>query len=102
MKKFEKKFEKLFKNITHSKLVHECSMHIENTNGSFQWFMEYGGKTINSPMVLASITKLFTTTCIAGNDDNVKCVYPCVNTNIPFLFNLFFIDLRAVTKSVSV
>jgi len=39
-------------------------MHVENFSGDFQWNMGYGGKTIISPMFLASITKLFTTTCI--------------------------------------
>jgi len=60
----EAKIEKLFKKLVNSKSIHECTMHIENANGDFNWNMGYGGRTIDSPMFLASVTKLFTTTCI--------------------------------------
>jgi CubicO group peptidase (beta-lactamase class C family) len=37
---------------------------VENTNGDFSYSNSYGGKELNSPLLMASITKLFTTTCI--------------------------------------
>ncbi|WP_322413775.1 serine hydrolase, partial [Clostridium perfringens] len=37
---------------------------IEYTCGAFSFSKSYGGKELDSPLLMASITKLFTTTCI--------------------------------------
>lgn len=58
--KVEKQFDKLVK----SSKVHEAILHVENTNKSLSWHKCYGDKSIDSPMLMASITKLFTTTCL--------------------------------------
>lgn len=58
------KFEKVFDRFTNSTQVHEGVLLIENTSGDFSFSKGYGGKDLNSPLLMASITKLFTTTCI--------------------------------------
>lgn len=58
------KAEKIFDNITNSHLVHEAILFIQNTNGDFSYSKGYGKKELNSPLLMASITKLFTATCI--------------------------------------
>jgi D-alanyl-D-alanine carboxypeptidase len=58
------KFEKVFDKIVASNKIHECVCFIENGSGDFAWSKGYGGKELESPMLMASITKLFTTTCI--------------------------------------
>ncbi|PFR24044.1 hypothetical protein COK19_18885 [Bacillus cereus] len=37
---------------------------VENTNGNFLYSNGYEGKNIDTPLLMSSITKLFTTTCI--------------------------------------
>lgn len=61
---FCKKLNKLFDTTTKSSMIHECTIHMESTDGDFIWSKEYGGRTLDSIMNMASITKLFTTTCI--------------------------------------
>ncbi len=39
-------------------------MLIENTSGEFSLMKSNGEKELNSPLLMASITKLFTTSCI--------------------------------------
>lgn len=58
--------DKIFNKITSSKHIHEGVLFVENTNGDFSYSKEYGGKDVDSPLLMASITKLFTTTCILG------------------------------------
>lgn len=58
-----KKVEKIFNSTMNSKNTHEGVLLIENSNGDFFFKQEYR-RNINTPMVMASITKLFTTTCI--------------------------------------
>lgn len=58
------KFEKVFDKFTNSKKINEGILLIENTNGDFSFSKGYGGKELDSPILMASITKLFTTTCI--------------------------------------
>ncbi|OMD42113.1 serine hydrolase domain-containing protein [Paenibacillus odorifer] len=58
--------EKIFNKTTSSKHIHEGVIFVENTNGDFSYSKEYGGKGVDSPLLMASITKLFTTTCILG------------------------------------
>lgn len=61
---FYEKLNNLFNITTKSSMIHECTMHIESKEGDFIWSKEYGGRTLDSIMNIASITKLFTTTCI--------------------------------------
>lgn len=62
--KYEIAFEKIFLKLAGSPIIYECTMHVENTQGDFSWSKGYGGRSIDSPMVLTSVSKLFTTTCI--------------------------------------
>lgn len=59
-----KKVEKYFSSFVKSPKVHEAILYIEDSIGDFSWSKEYGNKNLDSPMIAASITKLFTTTCI--------------------------------------
>lgn len=61
---YTEKITKTFNRVTNSKQIHESMLFVENTNGDFSYKGEHGGKDIDSPLLLASITKLFTTTCI--------------------------------------
>jgi D-alanyl-D-alanine carboxypeptidase len=58
------KSEKIFNKTMNSKLIHEGIVYIEDTSGDFSWSKSYGGKELDSPLLMASITKLFTTACI--------------------------------------
>lgn len=58
------KYEKVFNKFTDSKKIHQAILLIESANGKFSFCKGYGGKEIDSPFLMASITKLFTTTCI--------------------------------------
>lgn len=66
------KYEKAFDKFTKSKQIHEGVLLIENTNSSFSYSREYGGKKLDSPLLMASITKLFTTTCILKLEEQGK------------------------------
>ncbi len=57
------KINKMFEKVISSSKVQECLLFIESTNGSFNYCKEYN-RTIDTPMLMASVTKLFTTTCI--------------------------------------
>lgn len=50
--------------MTNHKQIHEAILLVENFDGSFSHNRGYGGRNIDTPLVMASITKLFTTTCI--------------------------------------
>jgi len=58
------KSEKIFDKFTSSKQINEGVLLIENTSGDFSFNKGYGGKKVDSPLLMASITKLFTTSCI--------------------------------------
>ncbi|PIC62985.1 hypothetical protein CSV79_14270 [Sporosarcina sp. P13] len=60
----KQKFKKVFEKITKNKQVYESVLLIENFSGDFSYHLGYGGKTIDTPILMASITKLFTSTCI--------------------------------------
>ena len=60
----KQKFQKIFGNVTKKKQIHESVLLVENSNGDVSYSFEYGGKNIDTPFFIASITKLFTTTCI--------------------------------------
>lgn len=59
-----KKYDEIFSRVVKSKNIHESVLFIQNGNGDFSYKNEYGGKSIDAPLLMASITKLFTTTCI--------------------------------------
>ncbi|MPW26844.1 serine hydrolase [Alkalibaculum sp. M08DMB] len=61
---FLKKLDELFLKSIKSSMIHESTMHVENGSGDFMWSKGHGGRSIDSIMNLASVTKLFTTTCI--------------------------------------
>ena len=58
------KIVKIFNRTIKSKQIHECVLFIENMNGDFSFKSEHGGKDIDAPLLMASITKLFTTACV--------------------------------------
>lgn len=60
----KQKINKVFEKITKNKQIHESVLLMENSSGDFSYHLEYGGKKTDTPMLMASITKLFTTTCI--------------------------------------
>lgn len=60
----KEKLNQLFETTVKSSMIHECIMHVESGDGSFSWRRGYGGRTTETIINLASITKLFTTTCI--------------------------------------
>src|SRR5690606_17456099 len=64
MKIQQQKFHKLFSHVTKKKHIHESVLLIENANGDVSYNFSYGGKNMDTPFFIASITKLFTTTCI--------------------------------------
>ena len=54
----------VFKKMTSSKNIHEAVMLVEDKSGDFSVGLATGGRDINSPMFMASIGKMFVTTCI--------------------------------------
>lgn len=64
MTKREQKINKIFSGATNSSLVHEAILFIESTNSDFSYHIGYGKKEISSSLIMASITKLFTTACV--------------------------------------
>lgn len=57
------KCNEIIEKLCNNKKIHELIVLIENLDGSFSWDRGYN-KVKDSPMLMASITKLFTTTCI--------------------------------------
>ncbi|WP_068674037.1 serine hydrolase [Oceanobacillus sp. Castelsardo] len=64
MESQKQKIKKVFEKMTKNKQIHESVLFIENSGGDFSYHLEYGGKKIDSLILTASITKLFTTSCI--------------------------------------
>lgn len=58
------KSSSIFKKMTNSKSIHEATLLIENGDGNFCFSQNYGDKNIDSPIIIASITKMITTACI--------------------------------------
>ena len=56
--------ETIFFKATRSKQIHEAVLLVENSQNNFSVNCGYGSKDIDSPLLMASVTKLFTTTCI--------------------------------------
>lgn len=59
-----RKCESLFNKAIASNKIYEAVLFVENENSDFSYNQGYGNKNIDSPILMASITKLFTTTCI--------------------------------------
>lgn len=58
------KIDKIFSKIVRSNQIREAILFMENTTGDFSFYKGYGGRDMDSPLLMASITKLFTTSCI--------------------------------------
>lgn len=58
------KIDRVFERFTKNKQIHEAILFVKSMNGEFSHSNEYGEKDLDTPILLASITKLFTTTCI--------------------------------------
>ncbi|MGL4800339.1 MAG: serine hydrolase domain-containing protein [Cellulosilyticaceae bacterium] len=58
------KLAKLFQSVTKAKDIEEGFLYVEDTEGEVHYTQSYGGRELDTPMVMASITKLFTTACI--------------------------------------
>ncbi len=56
--------DKVFNRTVNKKYIHEAILLVENTNGDFSYSKSYGEKTVDTPFLIASITKLFTSACI--------------------------------------
>lgn len=56
--------ERVFKSTIGSRQIHEAVLLAENTKGDFSTHHGYGGRDVDSPLIMASTTKLFTATCI--------------------------------------
>lgn len=56
--------DKVFEKITNKNHIHEGILLVENTTGDFSYSREYGGKDLDTPILIASITKLFTAACM--------------------------------------
>ena len=59
-----KSFQKIFDSATASSRIHEACLLVENSKGDFSERFGYGGCDTDTPIFIASITKLFTTTCV--------------------------------------
>jgi len=64
MGKNKEKLTKVFNRFTKQRNIHEAVVLIENTKGDFTYSNTYGAKDVDAPFITASVTKLFTTTCI--------------------------------------
>ena len=67
-----RKCEIVFNKAIASNKIHEAVLFVESANGDFSYSQGYGGKDIDSPILMASITKLFTTTCILALQEQGK------------------------------
>ena len=59
-----KSIQKIFDGTTKSSQIHEAILFVENSNGSFSEGFGYGGRDLDTSMIIASITKMFTTACV--------------------------------------
>lgn len=57
-------YEKLFDKINKKTDIYESVLLVESGNGDFSFSKGYGGKEVDTPIVAASITKMFTAVCI--------------------------------------
>lgn len=61
---YSEKIEKIFNQSIKSKYVHECVLLVENSKGDFSYKNTFWEKSIDSPILMASITKMLTATAI--------------------------------------
>lgn len=66
------KFRSIFKKMTNLKRIHEATLLIENGDGTFGYSANYGDKTLDSPIIIVSITKMITTACVLILEENNK------------------------------
>lgn len=59
-----RKLEKIFDEKTKNKSIYEAIIFIESGDTSFSWSRSYGDAAIDKPLIMASTSKLFTTTSI--------------------------------------
>lgn len=64
MENQKQRVKKIFEKFTKNKQIHESVLLIENSSEDFSYHLEYGGKKTDTLILTASITKLFTSTCI--------------------------------------
>ena len=57
-------FQRRFDAAVAPKNIHEAILLVENTTGDFSVSYGYGGRNTDSPIVIASVTKMFTATCV--------------------------------------
>lgn len=68
----ENKLEKVFNSFINNKQIYIAQCYVQNSEGSFSWEKACGDRNIDSPFVIASITKMFTTSCIFILEGNNK------------------------------
>ena len=56
--------EKAFTAAVNSPYIQEAVILVEDSTGNFSESIGYGGRDIDTPMIMASITKMFTTACV--------------------------------------
>ena len=56
--------EKAFAVAVNSRYIQEAVLLVEDSTGDFSESIGYGGRDIDTPMIMASITKMFTTACV--------------------------------------
>ena len=59
-----KRIDNIFQRTIKSSRIYEAVLFVEHASEEFSYSCGYGGKNIDSPLVTASITKLFTTACV--------------------------------------
>lgn len=65
-------YETIFNKAIATNKIHEAVLFVESTNGDLSYSQGYGGKDIDSPILMASITKLFTTACVLALQEQGK------------------------------
>lgn len=58
------KLDRVFSKFANNKNVNSAIAFVENSDGTFSWNAQYGDRSLDTPMIMASVTKLFTTACI--------------------------------------
>lgn len=79
------KVDNVFLRLAKRNDVHEAIVLLESLDKSTSYNLEYGGKTIDTPFLAASITKLFTTTCLFILQEQGKLT--CEDKLTPYLGN---------------
>lgn len=64
MSRVSEKLSQLFAKLTRSSTIHEATLLVEEGNGRALIAETYGERTLGSSIVMASITKLWTTACV--------------------------------------